>query len=229
MLFRSAWQREPSPFAEETASLVIVLKVTPSMSETDIPPSRQERAAQKISDLMEIRPGARNGLVAYAGSAHLVMPLTRDAAVIEAFTADLVPELMPVAGDNGVAALRLAEQQLIRGGQPGVILYITDDVNDDMGQAFAGHRKNGGVPVHVWLACPNPSGQVLTAAKAGGGSVTRFSSDRTDVEQLARRIQQTATTSSEEGGDRWQDAGYGLIPMLVFLGIFWFRKGWVLG
>ena len=125
------WQRTPSPFAEDKAALVIVLKVTPSMEETDIAPSRLQRAAQKISDLLAARPGTRNALIAYAGSAHLVMPLTTDANVINTFAADLSPTLMPKEGDDAAAALRLSERQLDKGGQPGAVLFITDELNEE--------------------------------------------------------------------------------------------------
>ena len=40
------WNLEPSPFAEDQAALVIVLKVTESMNEQDVQPSRAERAVQ---------------------------------------------------------------------------------------------------------------------------------------------------------------------------------------
>ena len=47
-----AWQREPAPFADDTAVLAIVLKVTPSMLTEDIQPTRLSRSVQKIHDLL---------------------------------------------------------------------------------------------------------------------------------------------------------------------------------
>ena len=61
---------------------------------------------------------------------------------------------------------------------------------------------------------------VLTA----GGAMTP---DQADVELLARRVRQSAT-SSLPGGDQWKNDGYLLIPVLAVFGLFWFRKGWVL-
>jgi hypothetical protein len=60
-----------------------------------VQPSRLERAAQKIRDLLAERRGTRSALIAYAGSAHLVMPLTRDADLIARFAAELSPDVMP--------------------------------------------------------------------------------------------------------------------------------------
>ena len=68
------WERERSPFAEDTAPLVVALDLSQSMNAIDVRPSRLERGKQKIRDLLELRKGARTALVAYAGSAHTVLP-----------------------------------------------------------------------------------------------------------------------------------------------------------
>jgi len=222
-----AWQRAPSPFAEDKAALVIVLKVTPGMEETDIAPTRLQRAAQKISDLLAARPGTRNALIAYAGSAHLVMPLTTDANIINTFAADLSPSLMPRKGDDATAALTLAEQQLVKGRQPGAILFIVDELGDEAIAAFAAHRETGGVPVHVWAMTAEASATLAKAADAGGGSLEAVRPDQVDVQRLARDIQQTATSTIDGQENKWRDAGYWVLPLLAAMGAFWFRRGWV--
>ena len=222
-----SWQRQPSPFAEDTAELVIVLKVAASMEETDIAPSRLQRAAQKISDLLAARPGARNSLIAYAGSAHLVMPLTTDANVINVFAEDLSPQLMPREGDDPLAALSLAERQLSKTGQPGTILFITDELDKEALTAMDAHRKNAGAPIHVWAAVAEPPSTLKQAADAGGGSFAVITPDPSDVERLARDIQKTATSDIAGLGETWRDGGYGFLPLLVVIGAFGFRRGWV--
>jgi len=224
-----SWQREPSPFAEDKAALVMVLKVTPSMEETDIAPSRLQRAAQKISDLLDARPGARNSLIAYAGSAHLVMPLTTDANVINVFAGDLSPKLMPREGDDPLAALRLAQRQLSKTGQPGTILFITDELGNEALAAIGTHRKEGGAPTHVWAAVADPPPILKQVADTGGGSFAAITPDPSDVERLARDIQKTATSGIAGMGEKWRDGGYWFLPVLVVIGAFGFRRGWVVG
>lgn len=222
-----SWQREPSPFAEDKAALVMVLKVTPSMEETDIAPSRLQRATQKISDLLAARPGARNSLIAYAGSAHLVMPLTTDANVINVFAEDLSPKLMPRDGDDPLAALSLAERQLSETGQTGTILFITDELGREALAAMGAHRKKGGNPIHIWAAVADPPPTLKHAADAGGGSFVIITPDPSDVERLARDIQKTATSDMAGVGEKWRDGGYWFLPVLVVIGAFGFRRGWV--
>src|ERR1700761_1932718 len=120
------WRRELPPFVEDKAPLMIALAVGSSMGQTDVAPSRLERGKQKIRDLLAARAGARTGLVAYAGSAHLVMPLTDDRAVIEPFLAALGPGLMPSDGQDAGGGVALAATALDPEPVPGTILLVGD-------------------------------------------------------------------------------------------------------
>ena len=84
-----SWRREPPPFTENTAPLVIAMDLSPSMLVEDVRPSRLERAQHKVRDLLAGRKGARTALVVYAGTAHLVLPPTDDPGIIESFAGSL--------------------------------------------------------------------------------------------------------------------------------------------
>ena len=73
----------------------------------DHPRRALERAVQKTGDLLAMRPGTRTGLVAYAGSPHLVMPLTTDPDVITYFAAALAPELEILRQGRAETAVRV--------------------------------------------------------------------------------------------------------------------------
>jgi Ca-activated chloride channel family protein len=122
------WRRELPPFVEDNAPRMIALDVSASMGQSDVAPMRLERAKQKILDMLAARGSARTGLIAYAGGAHLVMPLTDDRRVIEPFLAALTPGLMPVQGKNPVAALALAATSLQGGPVAGTVLLVADGV-----------------------------------------------------------------------------------------------------
>jgi len=239
-----AWQREPSPFADESPAMVIVVEANETMAAQDIQPSRMERAAQKVSDLLARRKDARAGLIAYGGSAHLVMPLTRDSDVVVSMMNELSPGLMPVEGDAAGAAVRLADQQLKRSGQSGSILLVTDGVDASQQKEMAVARREGCAPVNVYaMAAPATSAagyegppappldpdQVRSAARAGGGESIVVTPDAQDVDRilaLAERRFSTGTVSGDEGGQRWRDAGYLLLPLLLLLSLCWMRPGW---
>src|SRR6185436_8063795 len=77
------------------------------------------------------RAGSRTGLIAFSGTAHLVMPMTEDRAVIEPFLAALTPELMPVQGNNATAAVALATTVMAAESLAGTILVIGDGIGDE--------------------------------------------------------------------------------------------------
>jgi Ca-activated chloride channel family protein len=234
------WKKEPTPLTEDLAALFIVLKVTPDMLAEDIQPSRLQRSAQKIGDLLALRPGTRTGLIAYAGSAHLVMPLTSDDEVIRYFAGELEPRVMPVAGDDPVRAVRMANQRLRAAGLPGTIVLIADYVAPDQTAELRRLHDAGGADVHVYAVAagtdvvpppgspPAPAldrSAMAQAAKAGGGNLVLVSPDDADVRQLAARIDRSIAAAPLLEGERWADLGYWLLPFFVPLVLVFFRPG----
>ena len=224
-----AWRIEPSPFAEETSALVVVMDVGATMSATDVQPSRMERAAQKVSDLLTLRAGTDVALVAYAGSAHRVMPLTRDGAVVTSFASSLAPGIMPVPGDAAAAALGIANQELARADRRGSIVLITDGVSVDQVDAALDAES---VPVHVLMMSRSSESDAPTRrlASGTGGAHVVVTPDGADVERLASLAEQRVARAESDaliGGLR--DDGYLLLPLLGLLSLFWARRGWVLG
>ncbi len=101
---------------------MVVLKAGETMNQSDLMPSRMERARLKVADFAAERKGQPLGLVAYAGTAHLVLPPTRDTSVVATMAAEISPEIMPKQGDNLVGALQLAVNTLGDSGGSIVVL-----------------------------------------------------------------------------------------------------------
>jgi len=237
-----SWQREASPFVNDSAGLVIVLKVTPDMLAQDIQPSRLRRAIQKIHDLLKLRPGAKTALIAYAGSSHLVMPLTSDPAIIEMFSRALDPKIMPIKGDAPLKALREAAALLRESNTPGSILLIADDIPKGEIAPLKDFYNKEKITVHILaMAAPKevdvpPGGPrapaldlptMKQAAAAAGSNLVLVTPDGLDVQRLAAAVESSMTAAQEEEGERWKDGGYLLMPLLVLLGLLFFRRGWV--
>jgi len=224
-----SWEREPSPFADDQAGLVVLLKASTTMDATDVQPSRLERSKHKLRDLLELREGGATGLIVYSGSAHLVMPLTRDDRMITAMAAELSPAIMPVDGDVLGEALDLAAELLDRAGVPGSVLVMADSVSPSQVNAVASAAPD--LPVQ-FLAVKPPKAPLdpglQEASSSRGASVTSLTIDPTDVERIAGRAQSDFKTASvADGGERWRDAGYWLLPLIALLALAWSRKGWV--
>jgi Ca-activated chloride channel homolog len=220
------WKREPAPFADDTAALAIVIKVTPSMKTEDIQPDRLARSVQKIHDLLIERGNAKTALIAYAGSAHIVMPATTDGGIIDTFAQALDPKVMPLDGDVAAEALKLAETALADAGS-GSILWITDSIASEQAQKL---RQRQGSGASVRLLAPLLPGSELDAlskaARAADVQLVRLTADHGDVNELARAAKfSTATTRAPTG--RWQEAGYFLTPIILLVLLPFFRRGWM--
>ena len=246
------WDRQKTPFVQDEAPLVVALDLSQSMDAVDVQPTRLQRAQQKIRDLLPLRPGTRTGLIAYAGSSHMVLPLTDDPKVIEMYLVSLETGLMPVAGKDPSKALRLAEEMLARETAAGTILFVTDGIAERYSAAFAEHKKVSPHQVLVLAVGTSQGGPVrlgkedllrdaqgrrvisaldrrgLEALESQAGTyVIGATLDNSDVEKLIHRVN-THLKSVQAIDERvpWEDYGYYLVFSAVPLALLWFRKGW---
>lgn len=242
------WEKERPPFVEDRAPLAIAIDLGPTMDATDVTPSRLERAKLKVQDIMERRKGARTALFAYAGSAHMVLPLTDDASLIATYLAALSPALMPVNGKDTAKALDVVEAALADETAPGTILLMTDGVERTAFPAFAGYEgRNDLMVLGVGTAEGGPvktgSGEYLTDGSgarvqarldvdalkalqsASSAQVATVTLDDSDVDWIVHRIQSAFAQKTDEGLQRWRDVGWYLTIPIALLVILTFRRG----
>ena len=224
-----SWRAAPSPFPSDPG-LVIVLKASASMQATDVQPSRLERARHKLRDLLALRRGDATGLIVYSGSAHLVMPLTRDERIIPVMLEELSPDLMPADGDALADALVAAQDLLQRAETPGSVLVVADSVSEAQVDAVA--ALDATVPVQflgVQALGANTDADLERAASALGAGVEGLTADERDITRVARRARSLAGAAQRSlAGQRPEDAGYFLLPLIALLAVAWSRRGWVL-
>lgn len=245
-----AWRKEITPFTEDRAPLVVALEMTPSMLSVDQPPTRLERAKQKLRDILERRKGARTAVIVYAGSAHAVLPLTDDTGLITTYLDSLSPLIMPTEGEDPEAALDLAEEMLAGEPAVGTILFLTDGIDRTVSDRFAEHSENnadqllflvfgtdeggpteaissGVVRIQAGLAPGTDMNGIRAVADASGAGVLRASVDSGDVDRLIRQIRRHLVNAIDADEQlRWHDAGYYLIWPMALMLMIWFRRGW---
>ena len=121
------------------------------------------------------------------------------------------------------ATLRLAAPLML--GKPGAIVLFTDGIEPN--QATAAARAKG-APVHVLaMGKAIDMSALRQAAAAMGGSMIGVTPDDRDVSDLAKRVGTNfQVVGPTDGGERWADAGYWLVVVMLFPALFWFRRGW---
>jgi len=246
------WEQDRPDFLENRAPLIIAVDLSPSMDASDVPPSRLEAVKHKLHDLIQRRAGSRNALIAYAGSAHLVLPATDDPALLDTFIQALSTDLINKPGKDVGAVIDQAKRLLAAEKTPGTLLLITDGADTS---TLAGlHKRLAGSALQVLILAAGSSdggiirdasgqprmdsngrpqlgsfdqdalNQLASTLDAPLGSLTLNDDDLDWIELHAEQHYQSA--SDEQRELHWKDAGYWLCWPLLLFAFFSVRKGW---
>ncbi len=247
------WEKKPQPVFQLAAGQVIVLDVSQSMLATDITPNRLTQMRFKAMALANEQLDGETGLIAYAGDAYVISPLTTDSRSLSNLIRALRPDLMPVQGSYPLSALELADRLLREAGYAeGDIYWFTDGIdtrdqreitnfvrNHPHRIAILGLGTEQGAPIQL------PNGNLL---RDGGGDVVvpkmlasrlerlasmsngRFSEwrqDQQDLQYLSSMppLQREGSESEDQRGDAWVDQGPWLIGLAVLLLLPLLRRG----
>ena len=244
------WEQIERPGQKTEAVTVILLDLSRSMLAEDIQPNRIERAKLKLKDYFDAKPNAKAALIAYAGTAHSVVPFSKDYKTITRQMQALRPDIMPVQGSNLSEALELADSLLLNIVAPSTIVVVTDNITSEEVSRIAQTAVNSHVEIMA-IATPNgstiPSGRGELKDKQGNTVIPRLevvnldqlealenvnvitvTLDDSDVKILAARIRQNLefTIDLENAEEEWKDFGFWLMLPILIVGIFWFRRGW---
>lgn len=100
----------------EGVEIVFLVDVSESMVCEDVRPNRLEQAKTDLSRFLDLMPGNRVGVLAFAGSAALLSPLTNDPNATKMYLESLSTTSVSTQGTSFEEALRLAADAFKRGG-----------------------------------------------------------------------------------------------------------------
>ncbi len=109
-----SWDRDVEVRYTSGLDLYFVVDCSYSMLARDIAPSREKAATFLATSLLKELPGARAGLIAFAGGAFPVCPLTSDADIIKSLLAQLHPDVLNRQGTNFDAPLETLARMLAK-------------------------------------------------------------------------------------------------------------------
>ena len=213
-------------------------------------PSRLLSSRYQLFDLLEKSPGRRIALIAFAGDAYVITPPTDDHETLRFLLRELEPEVMPVAGSNPVAAIKLALTMLgNQQRQSGRLLLISDDLQATQRQTITDLLRpeqqaldilavgtEAGAPIRLndgsllkdrqgqLVVARSNLPQLATLAHDTGGHLLQNENQPVDLERLLHPLHGQGTASGAQQ-IRLQDVGYWLLlPLLVL--VLGFQRGW---
>ncbi|MEM7246130.1 MAG: VWA domain-containing protein [Acidobacteriota bacterium] len=148
---RPQWGLAENPIRRKGVDVFLVVDVSRSMLAEDVKPNRLVQARLAIERLLELLEGDRVGLIAHAGEARVLCPLTLDHSAARLFLETLDPGALDRPGTAIAAALDLAGRSFANdGGRHGVVILLSDG-EDHAGQAEEAAQRLGdlGVIVHA--------------------------------------------------------------------------------
>ena len=230
------WRQQLSPLNQDEAALVVLLDVSSTMQQKDVQPSRLQRAKQKISDLLALRPDKKSALIVYSGTAHSVLSLTADQDILNQYLAAITPAIMPRSGKFPEYSLPLADEILRGRNAPATIVMFSDGLGAESGQAFESYFLThphqllvvgvGSEDEEPGIA-PLERESLKALATDANGVYLSLTIDDADVRQLNQRIESHYTVT-QDSALPWFDSGYLLVFPAMGLFLMWFRRGWTL-
>jgi Ca-activated chloride channel family protein len=246
-----ALNKQSLPVFATEQGRVLIMDMSQSMFATDLSPNRLSYAKFRATDLLNELTEGETGLIAYAGDAFTISPLTRDSRTILNLLPTLSPDIMPTKGSNLAAALSLAEKLLVQGGHVrGDIIVMTDGISaqqyNQATNALNGRYRlsimafgsKQGAPIRLadGQLLRDNSNEVVVAktdyfllqqlAQQHNGILVPAQTDGSDVTTITDWLASEGdATETELADETWQDLGPYLAMLLIIPMLISFRQG----
>ncbi|MDX6770919.1 MAG: VWA domain-containing protein, partial [Elusimicrobiota bacterium] len=227
------WGVELVETRSDARQVVVAVDVSLSMQARDLKPSRLERAKDALSLLLDQLKGERVGVVAFAGEAQVVCPVTSDTEAAKQLLSVLEPGAIAVPGTAVGSAIRLAASMLGRYPGTKAVVLLTD--GEDHGTdpvSAAREAASAGVRVYT-VGVGTPEGEpipvggpgeykkdakgatvvtrlgekaLVEAAEVSGGAYYRSTPGEEELAEIVARIKGGAAAKGLAGSAaRWKD------------------------
>lgn len=133
----------------EGIDIVFAMDVSKSMLAEDVAPNRLDKSKQIVSQIINQLGSDRIGIVAYAGSAFPVLPITSDYSVAKMFLQSMNTEMVSSQGTSLDDAIRLAITYFDEKSKTSKLLVLISDGEDhsDDAQAAAEEANKAGLKI----------------------------------------------------------------------------------
>lgn len=237
-----AFEKLPTDIRYNKPPVIICLEVSEHMLSSDLEPTRLKRAIYKIEDFLRAYPSAEVSLIAFAGDAHVVVPLSEDYPTILTLARALNPGVMPIKGVNITNALTKANEIASRYSKARVVILTSSNIDDNFA---ASSLYNAPLPsVTIWTFATKAGAPLKNSQgkfgdnRQGGVSISRqndevikklaaidgvnilpFTPDNHDVNTLVKSMQHNEMIASDREifFDVYRDLGPYILALAVLL------------
>ncbi len=250
-------EKQSIPTYQATGARMLILDMSQSVYAKDIKPDRLTQIKYKALDLLPHWSEGETGLIAYAGDAYTLSPLTTDSATLSNLIHNISPDIMPYQGARADKAVALAIATLEKNGHHrGDIVLISDDIDSQEQQAITqqlrgkdwtlsvlavGTENGAPIPGKDNSLLKNAAGVPVVAkttfanmdalAKTSGGVFAPVQNDNSDIELIARLTDHHSADESVKNKQKTEQQinnGFWLLPILLLPALTLFRKGMLL-
>lgn len=152
----------------EGVDIIIALDVSNSMKAEDIKPNRLERSLQAISRLIDQLENDRIGMIVFAGSAYVQLPITTDFAAAKLFLSTIDCDIVPNQGTAIGSAIDLSRESYVgNDNKHKALILITDGENHEDDAIDAAKKANEeGLVIHT-IGMGSPEGAPIPLYRNG--------------------------------------------------------------
>ena len=185
----------------EGIDIVFAMDVTKSMLAEDIAPSRLEKSKQIVSQIINQLGNDRIGIVAYAGSAFPVLPITSDYSVAKMFLQSMSPDMVSSQGTSLDEAIQLSGTYFDDKSKTSKLLILISDGEDhsEGAQVAAEEANKQGMRIVTIGLGTEKGGTIPLKVNGKVQSYQRDNNDEVVVTKLNRASLQAIAKATKGG------------------------------
>ncbi len=162
----------------EGVSVYVLIDTSKSMLAQDVAPSRIEQAKNIMNHLIDGLHGDRIGLIPYASSAYVQMPLTDDYTLAKMFVDVIDTEMVSGGGTHVAEAIQLAEKSFDKTAQKKKVILILSDGEEenDLSKAIEKQMKDDDLLIYT-IGIGTLEGSLIPEYGSDGTTITGYIKD----------------------------------------------------
>lgn len=185
----------------EGIDIVFAMDVSKSMLAEDVAPNRLDKSKQIVSQIINQLGSDRIGIVAYAGSAFPVLPITSDYGVAKMFLQSMNTEMVSSQGTSLDEAIRLAITYFDEKSKTSKLLVLISDGEDhsEDAQAAADEASKAGLKI-ITISLGTEKGATIPLKR--NGVVESFQKDNNNQVVITKMNKESleAIAKATKGG-----------------------------